>query len=434
MGIDFTTIPNNIEPGQRFLPFRNPRLVPYIRNDWIEDGKWKLTDYDQNQEVKVGSTKNEDLRYQSLAGDLLLEGAFNINSTSVNAWVAHLTALKGTKIPGSSMPSNETPFPRFFDEIDENSWNKVCSLNDSEISELAKSLVKQIKLRGPFLSYADFVNRRILVESKPHPLNDHFTKWPDETRDSTLGLRGPIQAAIADAHINQGNFDFKLKSQPKGNPLIPEVPTSRFSSGSSLPYPYHNADFIQACNFQSAKFGLHAISKNQFSLPSSQIPNNLNTYISWPQRWGKDPEKISLSSGANFEHPLTGTMTQFKVDMLNFDGSRIHGEAPDNLLAVENVATAANKPGWLMQADVLTPLAPVSSVRSDTFVIRVMGESPSINDQPLSSRAWIELTVQRVPDYINSELDAPHHRPHEPFEDANFDGILEWRRTLVGFK
>ena len=129
-----------------------------------------------------------------------------------------------------------------------------------------------------------------------------------------------------------------------------------------------------------------------------------------------------MSSG-NFEHPKTGTMTQFKVDMINYDGSRIHGEAPDNLLAVENVATAANKPGWLMQADVLTPLAPVSSVRSDTFVIRVMGESPSINDQPFSSQAWIELTVQRVPDYINSELDAPHHRPHEPFEDANFDGI-----------
>ena len=76
-------------------------------------------------------------------------------------------------------------------------------------------------------------------------------------------------------------------------------------------------------------------------------------------------------------------MTQFKVDMIKLSMALVlHGEAPDNLLAVENVATAANKPGWLMQADVLTPLAPVSSVRSDTFVIRVMGESPSINDQP----------------------------------------------------
>ena len=146
-----------------------------------------------------------------------------------------------------------------------------------------------------------------MVESKPHPLNDHFTKWSKETRDSTLGLRGPIQAAIADSQINQGNFDFKLKSQPKGNPLIPEVPTSRFSSGSSrLAYPFHDTDFIQACNFQSAEFGLYAISKNPISLPSTQNPNNLGNYISWPQRWGTDPEKVSMSSGANFEHPKTG--------------------------------------------------------------------------------------------------------------------------------
>ena len=31
--------------------------------------------------------------------------------------------------------------------------------------------------------------------------------------------------------------------------------------------------------------------------------------------------------------------------------------------------------------------------------------------------------MQRVPDYVKGSLDAPHHRPHEPFEDRNFDGI-----------
>ena len=95
---------------------------------------------------------------------------------------------------------------------------------------------------------------------------------------------------------------------------------------------------------------------------------------------------------------------------------------------MENVATAANKPGWLMQAeDVLSPLAPVTAVRSDTFVIRVMGESPITEDQPFSSRAWIELTVQRTPDYVKSDIDSPHHRPHEPFEDINFDGMWNGR-------
>ena len=44
-------------------------------------------------------------------------------------------------------------------------------------------------------------------------------------------------------------------------------------------------------------------------------------------------------------------------------------------MAIENLATAANKPGWLMQSDDIEPLAPVTSARSDTFVIQVMGET-----------------------------------------------------------
>ena len=56
--------------------------------------------------------------------------------------------------------------------------------------------------------------------------------------------------------------------------------------------------------------------------------------------------------------------------MFYYENAFINGEAPDNLLAVENVATAANKPGWLMQADVLSPLAPVTAVRSDKRVGR----------------------------------------------------------------
>ena len=83
--------------------------------------------------------------------------------------------------------------------------------------------------------------------------------------------------------------------------------------------------------------------------------------------------------------------------------------------------------GWVSQADILTPLAPVATARSDTFTVRVMGENPGSVDQPFTSRSWIELTVQRIPDYVKSDLDAPHHRPHEPFEDKNFDGMWNGR-------
>ena len=54
-----------------------------------------------------------------------------------------------------------------------------------------------------------------------------------------------------------------------------------------------------------------------------------------------------------------------------------------------------------------------------------MGENKKKANNPTQSKAWIELTVQRVPDYIKPDLDNPHHRPHEPFEDRNFNGYWD---------
>jgi hypothetical protein len=447
----FTSIPTDLAPGDRLSPFRNSRLVPFLREEWIEAGRWKLTEYDQEDIVKVGSSQNIDLRYQTLAADILVDGAFNINSTSVDAWVSQLTALKGYRVPGASSPTSETPFPRFLNKMDENSWNKLCSLDDNEIMDLAKSLVKQIKLRGPFLSFSDFVNRRIQSEAKDSLIFLPFTEWPEETRNSTIGLRGTVQAAIADAEINQGGFKFRLAKQPMGNPVIPKVPETRFQSNLYVNNPFTNSNYFSNSNFQASDFGLHAIIGTQyanpitgskmkrvaFSQPATPSPSVSNPiwpadYITYPQPWGmgvEDRENVQPPFGRpGYVTPATDPSEgRVEYKMYYYENAFSNGEAPDNLLAVENVATAANKPGWLMQADVLSPLVPVTSARSDTFVIRVMGETPATEDQPFSSRAWIELTVQRTPDYVKSDLDAPHHRPHEPFEDLNFDGIWNGR-------
>ena len=80
----------------------------------------------------------------------------------------------------------------------------------------------------------------------------------------------------------------------------------------------------------------------------------------------------------------------------------------------------AGKPGWVMQADIIAPLAPSMTARSDTFVIRVMGEYNSKSN----ARSWIEVVVQRTPDYVKPDLDAPHHRPHEPFMDQKPKWLL----------
>jgi hypothetical protein len=96
------------------------------------------------------------------------------------------------------------------------------------------------------------------------------------------------------------------------------------------------------------------------------------------------------------------------------------------MLAATNGATGAMMPGWLSQADVLTPLAPVISARSDTFRIRAYGEVGPDNPEV---KVWCEAIVQRIPEYIvdyaegaSEEGDPPHARPMEPYHDLNENG------------
>ena len=35
------------------------------------------------------------------------------------------------------------------------------SLSDAQVTDLAKQIVQQVKVRGPFLNMADFLNRRL---------------------------------------------------------------------------------------------------------------------------------------------------------------------------------------------------------------------------------------------------------------------------------
>ena len=406
-------------------PYRNPRLRPIPR-----DGSMRETSYGDLSD-EVSSTEDSDFRYQTLAADLLLDGAFNINSTSVDAWISHLASLKGKIIPNGTYPANETPIPRFLKQPAQNSWNELRSLTDDQVTLLAHCLVEQIKLRGPFLSFADFSNRRIQgLTANLLPL--HHSQWDQqvqEDRDSVLGLRGAVQAAIAEAEINQGGFSKNVSGntgQWKENPMIPVMPQKRYLGSNQ--HAYFRAP--STMNFISSIFGLHAVSDQAYLHPAftnhtvaNFNPSDLSTVVQKGATYGSGMRELENIFPGNWQ--WSGETFGFKVGYDDYSGAFGFGEAPDNLLAVENVATAANKPGWVMQSDIISPLAPVTSARSDTFVIRVMGEPRQKRASRNNNRAWIELTVQRTPDYVKPELDAPHHRPHEPFEDRNFNGYWD---------
>jgi hypothetical protein len=128
--------------------------------------------------------------FHRAAYHLMIDGAFNVNSTSVEAWKA---LLGSTRHLGFG-PKSAAVFPRFLapagpaidgstNPDDESLWTGYRALSEAEVDRLAREIVKQVKRRGPFLSLADFVNRRL-------------------ANDDT-GKSGPLQAAIDAAGLNK---------------------------------------------------------------------------------------------------------------------------------------------------------------------------------------------------------------------------------------
>ncbi|WP_269541054.1 hypothetical protein [Cerasicoccus fimbriatus] len=194
--------------------------IDTVFDDWMSGGKAPnaaLTAY-----VPNGSTQ-EDVRsdvingtdpqadaYLKMAGYQTLEGGFNVNSTSVEAWKAMLATsnLAGSpmKIPTytdsifnltdeAGNGSIQAAFSRFripnFDSPLEAStneerslWQGYRELNEAEVDALAQAIVDQVRYRGPFLSLAEFVNRRL-------------------TTGDPRSQMGVIDAAIEAAGLNQ---------------------------------------------------------------------------------------------------------------------------------------------------------------------------------------------------------------------------------------
>ena len=135
------------------------------------------------------SAKAEDLTdFHRCAFSLSVDGAFNVNSTSVEAWKAVLGATRRLSTNGKS-----AAFPRVLSPPDgqwtaadsadtKTAWSGMRALTPDEIDRLANAIVVEVRKRGPFLSLADFVNRRLIN---------------DET-----GRMGALQTAIEAAHLN----------------------------------------------------------------------------------------------------------------------------------------------------------------------------------------------------------------------------------------
>ncbi len=87
--------------------------------------------------------------------------------------------------------------------------------------------------------------------------------------------------------------------------------------------------------------------------------------------------------------------------------------------------TGVGIPGYLTQADVLQTIAPVMTLRSDTFTIRGYGETKDASGKVLAT-AWCEAVVQRIPEFVD-----PSNPPHTAIATLNPANQLFGRRFSI---
>ncbi len=179
------------------LALPDSRLKPYF-----PDGETKA--------IASGKLKGAD-GYLEAAAHQLVEGAFNVNSLSVDAWKAVLASMSGkdamalvnpttesaaSTLTESNLDTNSDPkgarFSRFRipngqpNRTDSNGfWRGSIDLTEAQLSALAGEIVNQIRARGPFLSMAEFINRQI---------------GPADAKTQA----GALQAAIDTSEMNKG--------------------------------------------------------------------------------------------------------------------------------------------------------------------------------------------------------------------------------------
>ena len=177
--------------------------ISWIYNEVLWDD-FILTPHANRRLLWQGTTEDRD--FDTSAENVLISGAFNINSTSVDGWAAMLGSMLDVELSpqdGSSEASPDqerVPLSRFVepwtaalspeagqDLIHTNAYAGYRRLTVDQVNRLAEEIVEQVKLRGPFLSVSEFVNRMLIEEG-------------DDT--DGLGLSGALQTAINDAGLN----------------------------------------------------------------------------------------------------------------------------------------------------------------------------------------------------------------------------------------
>ena len=279
---------------------------------------------------------------QEAAARLLVNGAHNVNSVDKDAWKALLAGSKYLTHPVGGASATDALYPRSLEQISPSVQPPTGSGSDS-FSGFRRLTDDEID------AIATEITRQVRMRG-PFVSLSHFVNRAlvglAQNRD--LGRSGALQSALDNAGAN----------------ISPDGTKMAFSDIDPL------EDRVNLQNDGSAP------RSDLVGSDSTSIPNSGTDGV-WP------PTSHDLNPGA-----VAGILAD--KQMLN-----------DNRYKREQGYRSTGIPGWITQADVLQVIGPSLSARSDTFRIRAYGETLDPETGNPVAKAWCEVIVQRLPEYLD---------------------------------
>jgi hypothetical protein len=168
------------------------------------------------------------------AAHLMIEGAFNINSTSPEAWRAVLAGLRfgpdntihrrSLHQPGGSANAGTG--------TSADAYQGYRILTDAQVNALADQIVSQVRRRGPFMSLAHFANRKL-------------TPAGGTATESALGLKGALQSALDAGVNNPATFDLNTTGTNGDNAVYLDPEATLGPQAAGIPGWVTQADLLQ---------------------------------------------------------------------------------------------------------------------------------------------------------------------------------------------
>ena len=353
--------------------------------------------------------------YRRFSSYLLNLGAFNVNSTSVEAWTGLYGSLKGLALGSQAAtdPSstNNARFPRIIGDTtqtpatrkigDAAYWNGFANLSDTQIRALATATVTEIKARAQFLQRTER-DQEYPPGTLPCPAGRRFKGFPAIQNPGTpfLGLCEFINRYLGPTK-KPGAF-VSLPAVGTSTSLYPienqATTTTPPATADKVRWMFRSGTLESAIARADKALGSETLAK----MPTNGKMINPSVSHNWMNE-GVAGARTGMPPGLFFRN----------VEILDTDNvNRTHNGFGAN--------------GCLFQGDLLQALGPVLATRSDTFRIRAYGEA---NEETGTGQgAVLELVVQRTPDYLN-----PANLPHDRLRDSKKSpiNVLLGRRFII---